>query len=105
MEYIVAAYAPDKLNDPSQAEPIVQRMIRWTERADGLFPAVEDLRGRRPLRGGRSGLLKARDARRTDPTVWNSVAGYYNRQGEFEKTMEAFNKAAELDPNNPRAIT
>ena len=28
MEYIVAAYGPDKLNDPSQAEPIVQKMIQ-----------------------------------------------------------------------------
>ncbi len=27
MEYLVAAYGPDKLNDPSQAEPILRRMI------------------------------------------------------------------------------
>jgi tetratricopeptide (TPR) repeat protein len=34
--------------------------------------------------------------------VYNVIAGYYNRQGEFEKTMEAFHKAAELEPNNPQ---
>ena len=28
MEYLVAAYAPDKLNRPDEAEPIVQRMIQ-----------------------------------------------------------------------------
>ena len=27
MEYLVAAYGPDKLNDPAKAEPVVQRMI------------------------------------------------------------------------------
>ena len=41
MEYLVAAYGPDKLNDPSQAEPIVQKMIAdGPERADGLLPAL-----------------------------------------------------------------
>src|SRR5215510_14979565 len=27
LEYLVAAYGPDKLNDPTQSEPILQRMI------------------------------------------------------------------------------
>src|SRR5918999_5753842 len=27
LEYLVAAYAPDKLNNPAEAEPIVQKMI------------------------------------------------------------------------------
>ena len=56
LQYLVAAYGPEKLNDPSQAEPIVQKMISaGSERAGQLLRAVEDLRGRRPLRGGRSG--------------------------------------------------
>src|SRR3989337_1341073 len=28
LDYLVAAYGPDKLDDPSQAEPLVQRMIQ-----------------------------------------------------------------------------
>ena len=103
MEYIVAAYAPDKLNDPSQAEPIVQRMIQMDPNEPTAYFQLSKIyedAGR--YEEAEAALLKARDARPTDPTVWNSVAGYYNRQGEFEKTMEAFNKAAELDPNNPQ---
>ena len=30
------------------------------------------------------------------------MAGFYNAQGEFNKTMEALHKAAELDPKNPQ---
>ena len=52
LEYLVAAYR-DKLEDPSQAEPVVERMIRdGAERAHQLLRAVEDLRGRRQVRGG-----------------------------------------------------
>jgi tetratricopeptide (TPR) repeat protein len=103
MEYIVAAYAPDKLNDPSQAEPVVQKMIA----ADPNEPTAYFQLSKIYEDAGRyeeaeQALLKARDAQPNDPTVWNSIAGYYNRQGDFEKTMEAFNKAAELDPNNPQ---
>jgi tetratricopeptide (TPR) repeat protein len=30
------------------------------------------------------------------------MSGFYNRQGDFPKTMEALHKAAELEPNNPQ---
>jgi len=103
MEYIVAAYAPDKLNDPAQAEPIVQKMIQMDPNEPTAYFQLSKIyedAGR--YEEAEAALLKARDVRPNDPTVWSSIAGYYNRQGEFEKTMEAFNKAAELDPNNPQ---
>ena len=28
LQYLVAAYGPEKLNDPAKAEPIVQKMIQ-----------------------------------------------------------------------------
>jgi tetratricopeptide (TPR) repeat protein len=103
LEYLVAAYAPEKLNDPGQAEPVVLKMIQLDPTDPGgyfqLSKIYEDA-GR--YEEAEQTLLKARDAKPNDPAVWNSIAGYYNRQGEFEKTMEAFNKAAELDPNNPQ---
>jgi tetratricopeptide (TPR) repeat protein len=36
--------------------------------------------------------------------VYQQIAGFYNRQGEFDKTMEALHKAAELEPNNPQGF-
>ena len=46
--------------------------------------------------------MKAREAKPNDPIVYTTMAGFYNRQGEFDKTMEALNKAAELEPKNPQ---
>jgi tetratricopeptide (TPR) repeat protein len=105
MEYIVAAYAPDKLNDPSQAEPIVQKMIQAEPNEPTAYSQLSKIyedAGR--YEEAEAALLKARDVKPNDPLVWTAVAGYYNRQGEFDKTMEAFNKAAELDPDNPQGF-
>jgi tetratricopeptide (TPR) repeat protein len=103
MEYLVAAYAPEKLNDPAQAEPIVQKMISMDPSDPVAYSQLSKIyedAGR--YEEAEQALQKAREARPNDPAVYNALAGYYNRQGDFEKTMEAFNKAAELDPNNPQ---
>ena len=50
LEYLVASYGPDKLNDPAKAEPVVQKHdSARARRADQLLRAREDLRGRRRL--------------------------------------------------------
>jgi tetratricopeptide (TPR) repeat protein len=49
-------------------------------------------------------LLKAREMKPGDPTVYTTLAGFYNRQGQFEKTMEALEARAQKEPNNPEAI-
>jgi tetratricopeptide (TPR) repeat protein len=46
--------------------------------------------------------VKARDAKPNDPSVYTTISGFYNRQGDFPKTIEALNKAASLAPNNPQ---
>jgi predicted Zn-dependent protease len=104
MEYLVAAYGPDKLNDPSQAEPILRRMIELepTEPSNytylsriyeenGDYEQAEQL------------LVKAREMKPNDAGVYVTLAAFYNRQGEFDKTMEALHARAEREPNNPEA--
>jgi tetratricopeptide (TPR) repeat protein len=68
LEYLVAAYGADKLNDPAKAEPV---------------------------------LLRAKDAKPNDPVVYSQLAGYYNRQGQFDKTIAAFEQRTKVEPNNP----
>ncbi len=103
LQYLVAAYGPDKLNDPTQAEPIVQEMIRIAPSDPGNYFALariyEDA-GR--YDEAEAALLKARDANPEDVTAYVTLAGFYNRQGQFDKTMEALNRAAEIKPDDPQ---
>jgi TonB family protein len=47
--------------------------------------------------------MKACDAMPRDPAIRRQLAGFYNRQGHFDKTMEALHAATELENANPRA--
>src|SRR6185295_13906395 len=105
LEYLQAAYGPDKLNDPAKAEPIVQKMIQAdpSEPANyfvlaklyedaGAYPEAEQT------------LINAKAAKPTDPSVYMTLAGYYNRQGQFDKTIDALEQRAKVEPNNPEAF-
>ena len=103
LQYLVAAYGPDKLNDPTQAEPIVQEMVRLAPNDAGNYFALariyEDA-GR--YDEAEAALVKARETNPQDVTVFVQLAGFYNRQGQFEKTIEALNRAAEIKPDDPQ---
>ena len=108
LQYLVAAYGPDKLNDPAQAEPIVQQMIAarperarpTTSRSSKIY---EDA-GR--YDEAEQALLKASDVKPNDPAVYTTLSGYYNRQGDFEKTIEALEQGRRARARTiPRATT
>lgn len=104
LQYLVAAYGPEKLNDPSQAEPVIQQLVQMDPNEPNTYFALSKLyedSGR--YDEAEQALLKGRDVKPNDPAVYATISGFYNRQGNFEKTMEALNKAAELDANNPEA--
>jgi tetratricopeptide (TPR) repeat protein len=103
LEYLVSAYGTDKLNDPTKAEPIVQKMIEIEPNEPTNYFALSKIYEE----GGRydeaeQALNKARDAKPDDPSVYTTISAFYNRQGDFPKTIEALNKAAALAPNNPQ---
>ena len=103
LEYLVSAYGPEKLNDPSKAEPIVQQMIEIEPNEPTNYFALSKIyedSGR--YEEAEQALLKARDVRPNDPGVYTAISGFYNRQGDFPKTIEALNKAASLAPDNPQ---
>ncbi len=105
LEYLVAAYGQEKLNDPSKAEPIVQQMIQMDPNEPTNYFALSKIyedAGR--YEEAEQSLNKARDAKPNDPMVYTTMSGFFNRQGDFPKTMEGLHKAAELDPNNPQGF-
>jgi tetratricopeptide (TPR) repeat protein len=102
LEFLVAAYQPDKLADPSQAEPLVQKMIQIDPGdPDNYFILAQIYEDAGQYDQAEQVLLKARDVRPKDPSVYGRLAGYYNRQGEFEKTIDAYQQWVQVDPNNP----
>ena len=105
LEYLVAAYGPDKLNDPSQSEPIVKQMIAMEPNEPTNYFALAKIYEDSGLYDeAEQTLLKAREARPNEPTVYTTLAGYYNRQGEFEKTIAALEERAQREPENPEAF-
>jgi tetratricopeptide (TPR) repeat protein len=102
LQYLVAAYGPDKLNDPSQAEPIVQHMIQSNPNdPDNYFGLAKIYEEAGRYEEAEQALLKAKSVKPNDPVVYTTLSGFYNRQGDFPKTMEALQQAADLEPNNP----
>jgi tetratricopeptide (TPR) repeat protein len=103
MQYLVAAYGPDKLNNPVEAEPIVKRMIDMdpNEYVNYIeLSKIYENAGR--YDEAEAQLLKAREIKPKQPEVYAALSGFYNRQGEFDKTVEALNVAADLQPDNPQ---
>jgi tetratricopeptide (TPR) repeat protein len=104
LEYLVAAYGPDKLNDPSQSEPMVLRMIELDPKDPAnYFVLAKIYEDTGNYEQAEATLIKAREAKPNDPAVYMQLAGYYNRQGEFDKTIESLEQRAQQEPNNPEA--
>jgi tetratricopeptide (TPR) repeat protein len=103
MQYLVAAYGPEKLNQPAEAEPIVKEMIKVdpNEYINYLeLSKIYENAGR--YDEAEAILIQAREVKPKEPAVYAALSDFYNRQGEFEKTVEALNTAADLQPENPQ---
>jgi len=104
LDFLVAAYGPDKLADPTQAEPVVQKMISLSpNEPSNYFQLAKIYEDSGEYQLAEETYLKGRDAKPNDPAVYLTVAGYYNRQGEWEKLVENIRKNIQLDAQNPEA--
>jgi tetratricopeptide (TPR) repeat protein len=105
LEYLVASYGPDKLNDPAKAEPVVQRMIQLDPgEPANYFQLAKIYEDAGVYDEAEKMLLAAKTAKPSDAAVYMTLAGYYNRQGQFDKTIEALQERAAKEPNNPEAF-
>jgi tetratricopeptide (TPR) repeat protein len=104
LQYLVAAYGPDKLNDPSQAEPLLLQMIQMDPKEVPNYVLLAQLyEDAGDYERAEGTLQKAREARPNDPAVYANLAAYYDRQGQFDKLVEALNQRIAQEPNNPEA--
>src|ERR1041384_200812 len=104
LQYLVAAYGPDKLNDPTQQEPILQQMIQVdpSDPANYFYLAnIYEQNG--DYEKAEEQFLKAKEMKPNEPTVYTTLAAFYDRQGEFDKTINALNERAQHEPDNPEA--
>jgi tetratricopeptide (TPR) repeat protein len=105
LQYLVAAYGPDKLNDPTLAEPVVKDMIALEPNEPTNYFALAQIyadSGEYEL--AEQTYLKAKEVRPNDPMVYMRLAGFYNQQGDFDKTIAAVHERAKVEPNNPEAF-
>jgi tetratricopeptide (TPR) repeat protein len=104
MEFLVAAYGADKLNDPAKAEPVVQRMIQLDPGEPSnyfMLATIYDNAG--AYESEEEVLLKAKEVKPNEAAVYMTLAGYYKRQGQIDKMIKATEERAERDPKNPEA--
>ena len=104
LQYLVNAYGPEKLNDPTQAEPVVKAMIDLEPNEPTNYFVLADIyadSGEYEL--AEQTYLKAKEVRPNDPAVYMQLAGFYNSQGDFDKTIAAVNDRTKVEPNNPEA--
>ena len=104
LQYLAAAFGPDKLNDPGSAEPIVRNMIELEPNESGNYFVLSKIyedSGRYEEAEGT--LNQAKDANPNDPAVYLQLAGFYNRLGEFELTIESLTERAMREETNPEA--
>lgn len=104
LQYLVAAYGSDKLNDAGQAEPLLKELIALDPKDPATyFQLAKIYEDNGDYEQAEQKYNEAKDARPTDPTVYMQLAGYHNRQGDFDKTMDALNQRVQHEPSNPEA--
>jgi tetratricopeptide (TPR) repeat protein len=104
LDYLVAAYGPDKLNDAAKAEPVVQEMIRLDPaNVDNYFKLSKIYEDAGVYDWAEKMLMYAKDTAPANPAVYLQLARFYNTMGDFPKTIEALRGRAEQEPNNPEA--
>ena len=105
MQYLVAAYGPDKMNDPASSEPVLQVMIQGDpENPDNYIALAKLYEDSGLYDDAERVLLQVRDLRDDDPNVYLQLAGFYNRNEDFDRTIAALRQRAVIEPDNPEAF-
>ncbi len=105
MQYLVAAFGPDKANQPAKSEPVLEEMIQSDpSNPDNYFVLAKLYEDSGLFEEAEAVFDRVVDMRPDDPLVYMQVAGFYNRNEEFDRTIEALSRRAALEPDNPEAF-
>ena len=105
IEYLVAAYAPDKLNTPEKSEPLVRRMIEMEPNEPTNYHVLGKVyEDAARMEEAAAAYRKAIELNPQLTDSYQILAGFYNRQGDFENTLAAMAGRAKVDSNNPEAF-
>jgi tetratricopeptide (TPR) repeat protein len=104
LQYLVAAYGPEKLDDAGKAEPILQHMIQLEPGDPANYFMLARLYDDAGVPDEAERMyIAAKEAKPNDPAVYMSLAAHYNQLGQFDKTIEALEQRATKEPDNPEA--
>ncbi len=105
LQYLVAVYGSDKLDDPVKAEPIILQLIKNDPSDPANYYQLGQLyEGAGVYEDAEKVFVLATKASPNDPNTYVQLASYYDRQGQFEKKIAAFEQRAQKEPNNPDAF-
>lgn len=104
IEYLVAAYGPDKLNTPESSEPLVHRLIQANpDDPNNYYVLGKVYEDAAKMPEAEQTYLKAAAIKPDNPEPYQYLAGFYDRQGDWDKAVGAMRQRAQYDPNNPEA--
>jgi predicted Zn-dependent protease len=105
LQYLVAAYGSEKLDDAGKAEPILQHMIQLEPGDPANYFMLARLYDDAGVPDEAERMyIAAKDAKPNDPAVYMSLAAHYNQLGQFDKTIAALEARAAKEPDNPEAF-
>ena len=105
LQFLMAAYGSDKLDDPVKAEPVVIRLIQLDPgEPANYFQLAKLYEDAGETEAAEKVYVAAKNAKPTDVNTYIQLAGFYNRQGNFSKAIEAFEQRADREPNNPEGF-
>lgn len=93
---------PQSAVEPSSREAELTKRLEKTPNGVAAYIELSKLQETRGAPAeAEATLLRARQNVPTDKAILTALAGFYNRQGNFEKTIEALEGVEHLDPTDP----
>jgi tetratricopeptide (TPR) repeat protein len=105
LQYLAAIYASDKLNKPEQAALVARRLIALDpDELGGYFGLATIYEDAGRLDEAEAVLEQLQLSAPDRIDVWAASAQFYNRTGDFDRTMKMFRRITEIEPDNPQSF-